>query len=137
MLFLTHLATADISHATIKVYLSVVWYMHVSKGLHNQFNQQLTHWLQFILRGIKKYQTYPEFAYPSQSRSYTAYEDFSHRSLVHNYANTTLWAAYSLAFFGFLHVSEFTIPQEGLYDSSCHLSLQDIAWTHLGYYRWS
>ena len=37
-----------------------------------------------------------------------------------------LWAACSLAFFGFLCVGESTIPQEGLYDSSCHLSLQDI-----------
>ena len=32
-----------------------------------------------------------------------------------------------LAFFSFLRVSEFTIPTEGSYDPSCHLSLQDIA----------
>ena len=43
-----------------------------------------------------------------------------------SYGNTTLWAMCSLAFFGFLRVSEFTIPTEGSYDPSCHLSLQDI-----------
>ena len=31
-----------------------------------------------------------------------------------------------LALFGFLRVSEFTIPLEGSYGSSCHLSLQDV-----------
>jgi len=30
-------------------------------------------------------------------------------------------------FFGFLRVSKFTIPTEGSYDSSCYLSLEDIA----------
>ena len=44
-----------------------------------------------------------------------------------SYANTTLWAMCCLALFGFLRVSEFTIPTEGSYDSSHHLSLDDIA----------
>jgi len=33
----------------------------------------------------------------------------------------------SFAFFGFLRVSEFTIPSVDSYDSACHLSLQDIS----------
>ena len=44
-----------------------------------------------------------------------------------SYINITLWAMYCLAFFGFLRVSEFTIPTEGSYDPFCHLSLSDIA----------
>jgi len=43
-----------------------------------------------------------------------------------DYTNTTLWAMCCLAFFGFLRVSKLTIPTEGLYDSSHHLSLEDI-----------
>ena len=42
ILFITHLATGNISQATIKVYLSAVRYIHVLLGLHNSFNQQLT-----------------------------------------------------------------------------------------------
>ena len=129
MLFVTHLATANISLATIKVYLSAVRHMHVSKGLHDKFNQQLTLWLQLILRGIKKHQA---SSHPPRIRLPIAIHILhSIRRLLsqkpHSYANTMLWAACSLVFFRFLRVSEFTIPHEGSCDPSCHLSLQDIA----------
>ena len=54
VLFATHLATGNISHTTIKVYLSVVRHLHVSVGLHDYFNLQLTPRLQQVLQGIKK-----------------------------------------------------------------------------------
>ena len=44
-----------------------------------------------------------------------------------SYAKTTLWVMCCLALFGFLKVSEFTIPTEGSCDSSYHLSLDNIA----------
>ena len=53
-LFVTHLATSNTSLRTIKVYLAAVRHMHVCKGLHKQFNYQVTPRLQLILRGIKK-----------------------------------------------------------------------------------
>jgi len=37
-----------------------------------------------------------------------------------------LYAMCSLAFFGFLRVSEFTMPGQNLYEPTLHLSLQDI-----------
>jgi len=44
-----------------------------------------------------------------------------------SFYNTTLWAMCCLAFFGFLRVSEITMPTESSYDHSRHLSLRDIA----------
>jgi len=44
-----------------------------------------------------------------------------------SFYNNTLLAMCCFAFFRFLRVSEFTIPIEGSYDPSHHLSLGDIA----------
>ena len=38
-----------------------------------------------------------------------------------------LWAMCCLALFGFLRVSEFTIPGEASFSPTCHLSLKDVA----------
>ena len=37
MLFTTHLAAYNVSHGTIKVYLSAVRHLHICRGLHNHF----------------------------------------------------------------------------------------------------
>ena len=128
-LFTTYLATHNILLATIKVYLSAVRHMHLCRDLHDHFSRQLTPRLQLILRGIKKRQACIS---PTRQRLPVTIQ-MLHRirhllsTRTPSYDNTTLWAMCCLAFFGFLRVSEFTIPTEGSYDSSCHLSLGDIA----------
>ena len=44
-----------------------------------------------------------------------------------SYDNIMLWVTCCLAFCGFLRVSEFTVPTQGDYDESTHLSLKDIS----------
>ena len=44
----------------------------------------------------------------------------------HN-SNSMIWAACSLAFFGFLRCGEFTIPSDSDFDPQAHLTIDDIA----------
>ena len=127
-LFVTHLATSNISLRTIKIYLAAVGYMYVCKGLHKQFNYQVTPRLQLILRGIKKRQAGRHFTKPLLPITIPILRSIKTAlsKEAPSYDCTTFWAMCCLAFFGFLRVSEFTIPAEDSYDSSCHLSLGDI-----------
>ena len=127
-MFVTYLATNKISHASIKVYLSAVRHMHVLEGLHNEFNQLLTPRLQLILKGIKRQQastTQPRVRLPITIQILCKIQAYL-SMIAPSYSNTMLWAMCSLAFFGFLQDSEFTIPGQNLYDPTLHLSLQDI-----------
>ena len=52
----SYLATSNIAHTTIKVYISAIRHMHVSARLHAQFNSYLTPRLQLILKDIQRKQ---------------------------------------------------------------------------------
>jgi len=103
--------------------------MHLCKGLHNHFSQQFTPHFQLVLRAIRRRQacTRPvRWCLPITFQMLYRIRKLLLKGAP-NYTNTTLWARCCLAFFRFLRVSEFTIPTEGSYDSSHHLSLEDIA----------
>ncbi|XP_065915585.1 uncharacterized protein [Dysidea avara] len=126
-LFTTHLAVSNVSHGTIKVYLSAVRHLHICKGLHGHFSQQLTPRLHLILRGIKKRQADVHSRRKRLPITTQLLGKIRHLlSKQPTYDNTTLWAMCCLAFFGLLRVSEFTIPSKGSYNPSRHLSLQDV-----------
>ena len=76
ILFVSHLATTNISHSSIKIYLSAVRHMHIIRGLHNEFNQLLTPHLHLTLKVLKEIEyplTHPEQGFLSQSISYARY----------------------------------------------------------------
>ena len=56
LLFVTYLASLNLSHPTINVYLAGVRSLHVAHSHHFTFNQQLTPQLQQVLKGIQKQQ---------------------------------------------------------------------------------
>ena len=128
-LFVTHLATDNISHATIKVYLSAIRHMHVTSGKLQHFNQQLTPRLQQILKGIRKDQAATRPPKVRLPITLQILQDIKRllSGKPQSYTNTMTWAACCLAFFGFLRVSEFTVPTQDQYDQSGHLSLGDIS----------
>jgi len=64
ILFVTYLATSNISLQTEKVYLAAVRHNHVCKGLHKHFSQQITPRLHLILRGIQKRLSSKHFTKP-------------------------------------------------------------------------
>ena len=128
MLFATDLATSGLAYTSVKVYLSAVHHLHMIKGKHTQFTVQLTPCLKQVLKGIKKAQAVRR--QPTTRKPITLSIMKGIRatllSLPRCFANIMTWAACCLAFFEFLRSSEFTVPAQDDYDSSTHLSLQDI-----------
>ena len=55
-MFIAHLAKEGIAHTTIKVYLAAICYLHVSVGMHQTYSQQLSPYLELVMKGIKKEQ---------------------------------------------------------------------------------
>jgi len=102
---------------------------YTHKGLHNHCNHKIIPWLLLVLRRIKKRQARKHLTKPRLPIT---------TSILHkikmvlckeapSHDNITFWAKCGTAFFGFLRVSEFTVPTGGSYDPSCHLSLRDVA----------
>lgn len=127
-MFVSHLAQDGLAYQTIKVYLSAVHNFHITAGLHKEFVQQLTPRLEMVLRGIKKDKagTATQSRLPITIEIMAKLKDSFSRNPT-DYNNIMMWAACSLAFFGFLWCSEFTVPSQQEYTPTDHLSLQDIS----------
>ena len=99
------------SYKTIKVYLSTIRHMHVTAGI-----QPAAHTSPSTNPEGNSVQpgNFPFSSTPSAHHTPTTTKHPSKQS--HHYNNIPTWAACCLAFFGFLHVSEFTTLSDTQYD---------------------
>lgn len=121
-LFATSLANS-VRQATIKVYLSAVRSLHVDQGFPDPLLNCLR--LQRVLRGIKRSQG-------DSSRTRLPVTASLMFTIFHSLDLTIqdhrmFWAACTLAYFGFLRSSEFTVPSLASFSEELHLGVADIA----------
>ena len=129
LLFVTHLATQNLSYSTIKVYMSAVRSAHVTTGNHTDFDSQLTPRLDRLLKGIRKEVSKigsPKQRLPITMEIMTGIKSVLNKRPKTHY-KTMMWAACCTAFFGLLRSGEFTVPSLHQYDPTTHLSLSDVS----------
>lgn len=113
----------SLKYSSIKVYLSAVRALHIEQGFPDPIEQCLR--LQRVVRGIKRTQgTHVAQRLPVTDSIMLVI--FSSLQMT-NYDHLMFWAACTLAYFGFLRSSEFTVPNLSSFSSSIHLGLDDIA----------
>ena len=117
--FSTYMAHS-VRAGTIKVYLSAIRYMHKVNG-HNLDLKSFLH-LQYILKGIKRSQGSSKFTQLPITLTHLTLFQLLLSNL--SFDNIMLWAALTLAFSGFLRVSEFTCT--GQFNPNIHITLKDI-----------
>ena len=113
----------SIKYASIKTYLAAVRHLHMRRGL--QLNLPKMQQLQLVLRGIKR-------SHGDQSRVRLPIT-IHHLRLFHlmlaipstqNYESLMIWAAMTLAFFGFLRLGELTCNTK--FNPEVHLMLENL-----------
>ena len=102
LLFITHLAQQGLTHAAIKVYLSAVHNLHVTAGLHKDFSDQLTPWLEMVLKAIKKEKSViaPSTRLPITINIMSKIKE-TLNLIPTEHDSIMMWAACALAFFFF------------------------------------
>ena len=129
LMFTAHLAKEGIAHISIKTYLAAIRHLHVSVGMHHSYTQQLSLYLELVIRGIKKDQLQAKS--PLQHLPITVDIMAGMYKILARTPNEPhgimIWAACCTAFFGFLHCSEFTVPTQQEFDPEVHLTVRDIA----------
>ena len=104
--FSVYMARA-VQHSTIKNYLSAIKHYHSSNGYELRMTGFLR--LELILRGIKRSQeVHSKFRSPITLQMLNFFYHHLNVNYTNNKDSLMVWAAMTLAFFGFLRIGELT-----------------------------
>ena len=125
-LYVTYLASS-LSFKSIKLYLCAVKQYALANGFRDRLPNM--HQLHFTLRGIKRKLGATGNRKPRMPITIFLLKQIN-SYIMSTYPNLVdqrmLWAASTLAFFGFLWSSEYTSPSKSKYHKSSTLQLQDV-----------
>ena len=126
--FASFLASGNLTHSTIKGYLSAVCHLHIASGLSDPGIPNMPN-LEGVLKGIKAMQARAHSSArtrlpitPPIIRRIGEVWETQGPSQDH----VMLWAAVTLCFFGFLRSGEVTVPSDAAFDPTAHLTFDDI-----------
>ena len=125
-LYTTYLARS-LSYATIQTYLAAIKHKHIKEGFPPSFHQM--HLLRLLLRGIKRSKgltARPKKLPITANVMRTLKDNLRLSSTFHESDKIMLWAAFTLAFFGFLRSSEFCAPAQGYFDPQRTLLVKNV-----------
>ena len=113
----------SVQYSTIKNYLSAIKYYHSSHAYALNLSAFLR--LQLILRGIKRSQgVNSKFRRPITLPILNLFYHLLNIKYTTNKDSLMVWAAMTLAFFGFLHIGELTCDSH--FNSERHLTFSDL-----------
>ena len=115
-----------IKHSTIKTYLAGIRLYHIESGHADPTNDELVH---YLCTGIKQLQGATRLPITINILKTLKHELHVSTSIT-VYNKRLLWAAFTLAFYGFLRVSEFVAPSLTQYAPQSNLTVRDTTLQH-------
>ena len=114
----------SVKFSSIKNYLAAVRHIHLKRGF--RLDLKNFHRLQLVCRGIKRAQgTSTRIRLPITIKHLRLFHCLLALSSTSNHDSLMIWAAMTLAFFGFLRLGELTCNSN--FSSDIHLTLDDIS----------